>query len=120
MKIFQDLVFVPESSTTGSDTQKALIRFENGYGVSVLTGSGALATIEKPYELAVIKYQDDNDYIVECIDLFDKFKGKGNSIFRIYQIESLDKRLPDEIIKIANQCDSPYDFLKGYFIQNNN
>jgi hypothetical protein len=66
------------------------------------------------------EYQDDNDYIVECIDLFDKFKGKGNSIFRIYQIESLDKRLPDEIIKIANQCDSPYDFLKGYFIQNNN
>ena len=61
MKIFQDLVFVPESSTTGSDTQKALIRFENGYGVSVLTGAGALATIEKPYELAVIKYQNDND-----------------------------------------------------------
>ena len=62
MKIFQDLVFVPESSTTGSDTQKALIRFENGYGVSVLTGSGALATIEKPYELAVIKYLDNNGY----------------------------------------------------------
>lgn len=64
MKIFQDLVFVPESSTTGSDTQKALIRFENGYGVSVLTGSGALATIEKPYELAVIKYLDNNDSLV--------------------------------------------------------
>lgn len=65
-------------------------------------------------------YQDDNDYIVECIDLFDKFKGNGNSIFRIYQIELFDKRLPDEIIRIANQCDNPYDFLKGYFIQNNN
>ena len=71
MKIFQDLVFVPESSTTGSDTQKALIRFENGYGVSVLTGSGALATIEKPYELAVIKYQDDNDYQIIYPTLFN-------------------------------------------------
>ena len=71
MKIFQDLVFVPESSTTGSDTQKALIRFENGYGVSVLTGSGALATREKPYELAVIKYQSDNDYKIIYPTLFN-------------------------------------------------
>ena len=71
MKIFQDLVFVPESSITGSDTQKALIRFENGYGVSVLTGPGALATIEKPYELAVIKYQSDNDYQIIYPTLFN-------------------------------------------------
>ena len=49
MKIFQDLVFVPESST----------------------GSGALATIEKPYELAVIKYQDDNDYQIIYPTLFN-------------------------------------------------
>lgn len=71
MKIFQDLVFVPESSTTGSDTQKALIRFENGYGVSVLTGSGALATIEKPYELAVIKYQSNDGYQIIYPTLFN-------------------------------------------------
>ena len=71
MKIFQDLVFVPESSTTGSDTQKAVIRFENGYGVSVLTGPGALATIEKPFELAVIKYQSDNDYQIIYPTLFN-------------------------------------------------
>ena len=71
MKIFQDLVFVPESSITGSDTQKALIRFENGYGVSVLTEAGALATIEKPYELAVIKYQNDNDYQIIYPTLFN-------------------------------------------------
>ena len=71
MKVFQDLVFVPENCTTGSNTHKALIRFENGYGVSVLTGSGALATIEKPYELAVIKYQDDNDYQIIYPTLFN-------------------------------------------------
>ena len=62
MKIFQDLVFVPENNTTGGGIQKALLRFDNGYGVSVLTGPGALATIEKPYELAVIKYLNNSDY----------------------------------------------------------
>ncbi len=71
MKIFDDLVFVPESSTTGSDTQKALIRFENGYGVSVLTGSGALATLEKPYELAVIQFDNDGSYKLIYPSLFN-------------------------------------------------
>lgn len=60
------------------------------------------------------EYQDDNDYIVECVDLFDIFK--GNYIFRIYQIELFDKELPKEVITIANQSDNnPYDFLNGYF-----
>lgn len=71
MKNFHDLVFVQESRTAGSDTQKALIRFENGYGVSVLTGPGALATVEKPYELAVIKYQSDSDYQIIYPTLFN-------------------------------------------------
>lgn len=71
MKIFQDLVFVPESRTAGSDTQKALMKFENGYGVSVLTGAGALASVEKPYELAVIKYLDNNDYQIIYPTLFN-------------------------------------------------
>ena len=64
------------------------------------------------------EYQDDNDYIVECVDLFDRFP--GNFIFRIYQIELLNKELPEEVITIANRSDNnPYDFLDGYFYKNN-
>lgn len=70
LKTFDDLVFA-EVTKSSIATLKASLRFENGYGVSVLTGPGALATIEKPYELAVIKYQDDNDYQIIYPTLFN-------------------------------------------------
>ncbi|MBQ8812236.1 MAG: hypothetical protein IJZ70_07995 [Bacteroidales bacterium] len=70
LKTFDDLVFA-EVTKSSIATFKASLRFENGYGVSVLTGPGALATIEKPYELAVIKYQDDNDYQIIYPTLFN-------------------------------------------------
>lgn len=70
LKTFDDLVFA-EVTKSSMPTFKACLRFENGYGVSVLTGSGALATIEKPYELAVIKYQNGNDYQIIYPTLFN-------------------------------------------------
>lgn len=59
MKTFEDLVFHQEETVPCTRTLKALIKFDNGYGVSVLTGDGALATANKPYEIAVIKYRID-------------------------------------------------------------
>ena len=64
------------------------------------------------------EYEDDNDYIIEVTDLFKKYKYLGNFIVRLKHTELFDKNLPDEIIRIADKCDSPYDFLKGYFFQN--
>lgn len=71
MKSFDDLVFMPEEGCSGDATFKAVAVFPNGYGVSILTGTGALATVEKPYELAVIKYQDDNGYQIIYPTLFN-------------------------------------------------
>lgn len=70
LKTFDDLVFA-EVTKSSIATLKASLRFENGYGVSVLTGAGALASVEKPYELAVIKYHDNNDYQIIYPTLFN-------------------------------------------------
>ena len=69
MKIFQDLVFLPENNSP--DTSKAIIGFENGYGVSVLHGSGALSSPEKPYELAVIQFDNNGGYKLIYPTLFN-------------------------------------------------
>lgn len=71
MKIFQDLVFIPEGNSPDVNTSKAVLGFENGYGVSVLQGSGALSTLEKPYELAVIKYDENGGYKLIYPTLFN-------------------------------------------------
>lgn len=56
MKVFEDLEFTLEDTVPCTRTHKAVLRFDNGYGVSVLTGDGALATPDKPYEVAVIRF----------------------------------------------------------------
>lgn len=71
MKIFQDLVFIPEGNSPDMNISKAVLGFENGYGVSVLQGSGALSTPEKPYELAVIKYDENGGYKLIYPTLFN-------------------------------------------------
>jgi hypothetical protein len=70
LKTFDDLTFaeVPKSSIP---TLKANIRFENGYGVSVLTGDGSLTTREKPYELAVLQYDQSGEYKLIYPSLFN-------------------------------------------------
>lgn len=40
-------------------TERALCKFENGFGASVLRGHGSLTTATAPYELAIVKFYDD-------------------------------------------------------------
>ena len=60
LKTFDDLVFA-EVTKSSMATLKASLRFENGYGVSVLTGDGSLSTDDKPYELAVLQYAENGE-----------------------------------------------------------
>ena len=52
MKTFKDLTFEPHPCGEG---QKALLRFDNGRAVSVITGRWFHASDDKPYEVAFIK-----------------------------------------------------------------
>lgn len=53
MKTFEDLEF-KEHSTPFYFSTHARMDFENGYGVSVITGSGAYGSGSHPYEVAVM------------------------------------------------------------------
>jgi len=53
MKTFEDLVFKTHPNAPLFDTQ-AEMTFENGYGVSVITGVHAYSSDDMPYELAVL------------------------------------------------------------------
>jgi hypothetical protein len=71
MKSFEDLVFMPEEGCSGDATFKAVAVFPNGYGVSVVSGNGTLTSSDKPYELAVIEYQEDGSYRLIYPSIFD-------------------------------------------------
>lgn len=53
MKKFNDLVFEKHLNYPQFN-EHAKIFFDNGFGVSVVTGKSAYSNTEKPYELAVI------------------------------------------------------------------
>ena len=53
MKTFKDLVFKPHSN--GIDGTRAVMVFENGYGVSVIAGPMFYTDADHPYELAVLR-----------------------------------------------------------------
>ena len=71
MKIFEDLEFTLEDTVPLTRTCKAVLKFDNGYGVSVLSGDGALATPEKPYEVAVIKFRGNGCYEIVYPSIFN-------------------------------------------------
>ena len=52
MKTFKDLEFTDKDHIDG---QRAVLEFDNGYGVSVITGYGAYGNAESPYEIAILK-----------------------------------------------------------------
>ncbi len=58
MKTFNDLKFNLHPKR-GLDTQ-AIMFFDNGYGISVITGEYAYGYGERPYECAVIKGNNEN------------------------------------------------------------
>lgn len=75
-----------EALTIKSDyvTERALCKFENGFGASVLRGHGSLTTTTAPYELAIIKFYDDinfelvypdftNGDVISCLSLEQVF-----------------------------------------------
>lgn len=53
MKTFNDLKFNLHPNRPAFDTQ-AIMFFDNGYGISVITGKNAYSDNENPYECAVI------------------------------------------------------------------
>ena len=53
MKTFKDLEFKQRTNNLGYHTQ-AEMEFENGYGVSVITGKGAYSSLSSPYEMAIL------------------------------------------------------------------
>jgi hypothetical protein len=63
MNTFNDLVFKPK--TNGCGGTQAKLNFNNGYGVSVITGFGAYGGDEGLYELAVLK----NDHLCYSTDI---------------------------------------------------
>ena len=52
MKEFKDLEFIDKYDTNG---KMSTLEFDNGYGISVITGYGTYADTENPYEIAVLK-----------------------------------------------------------------
>lgn len=62
MKTFNDLKFNLHR-VKGFDTQ-AIMFFNNGYGISVVTGKYAYGDDKSPYECAVIKGNERNWHIV--------------------------------------------------------
>ena len=56
MKTFKNLEFKAKDIVVPG--QMAKLEFDNGYGVSVITGYGAYGSTVAPYELAVLKDGD--------------------------------------------------------------
>lgn len=60
---YKDLVFNPIDGNQGKVSQ-AIVRFENGLGLSVLRGPGTLTSADHPYEAAVITFAPDGSYSI--------------------------------------------------------
>jgi hypothetical protein len=59
MKTFDDLKFEKHHSDRNGTIAK--MNFDNGYGISVITGDRFYTTTERPYEVAVL-WNDKIDY----------------------------------------------------------
>ena len=67
LKAFEDLEFEEHKARSAGFRTHAVMLFENGYGVSVITGGSARADDEGPYELAVLRHEGDKRYCL-CYD----------------------------------------------------
>lgn len=61
---YKDLVFRRIESTSAGDVLQAVVRFDNGLGLSVLSGPGTLTSSDRPYEVAVISFAEDGSYSI--------------------------------------------------------
>lgn len=67
MKTFKDLEF----KNAGNGAKQAVMRFPNGYGVSVLWGKGSLSDKGHPFEIATILFDDNGEFVVVYPDFCD-------------------------------------------------
>lgn len=65
MKTFEDLEFKQHEHAGLLFDEQAVLKFDNGYGVSVITGRSAYSSDEAPYELAVLRVDEDGDWILD-------------------------------------------------------
>ena len=61
---YKDLIFQRIDSNSRDDVLQAIVRFENGLGLSVLSGPGTLTSPDRPYEAAVISFSADGSYTI--------------------------------------------------------
>lgn len=61
MKIFDDLIFEPHIGAPYFSEQ-ARLTFDNGYGISVITGESVYGNKQRPYECAVIGLEGEITY----------------------------------------------------------
>lgn len=61
---YKDLVFNRIKSTPEGDVSQAIVRFDNGLGLSVLCGPGTLTSSDRPFEAAVISFKEDGTYTI--------------------------------------------------------
>lgn len=66
MKTFKHLEFNKKSDNFDLGEQARLF-FDNGYGISVITGHGGYSTEDKPYEIAVL-FNNELCYTTEITD----------------------------------------------------
>jgi len=92
MKTFKDLEFKQHPSAPYFNTQ-AEMKFDNGYGVSVITGKGAYSTETQPYEVAILF----NDSICYSTSLTDDVLG--------YQDEDMVTEIMKRVQELPNELD---------------
>ncbi len=59
---YKDLVFRRIETIPKGDVCQAVVRFGNGLGLSVLSGPGTLTSSDRPYEAAVISFEEDGSF----------------------------------------------------------
>ena len=61
---YKDLFFQRIDSNSLGDVLQAIVRFENGLGLSIITGPGTLTSPDRPYEAAVISFSAEGFYTI--------------------------------------------------------
>jgi hypothetical protein len=77
MKTFKDLEFKEHPHRPQFNTQAKMF-FDNGYGISVITGSGAYKSETRPYEVAVIKGNEEDWSLCYDTPITDDVIGYNN------------------------------------------
>lgn len=74
-------------------TERALCKFENGFGASVLRGHGSLTTATAPYELAIVKFYDDINFELIYPDFANRDVISSLSLEQVYSYLDIIKNL---------------------------